>query len=251
MKYFSTLAAAVAATTGLVSLATPASAQTQFIVTPDGFENTDASGISQGRPFNSAGDRFQQIYSSDFFDGPTLITEVRFRAANPANSFRPDAITASDSVITFSTSQSAANAGGIAGAYDTNLGLDATVVRTGSLTLDRGGSNTSGPQPFDPGFVLDTPFLFNPALGNLLLDIFIPDAATVSASSGFGAVEDLDLVTDQPDIDGVASKTGEFGANSSGLVTQFTGTTVAVPEPTMVAAGLLGGGLLLLRRRRD
>jgi hypothetical protein len=236
------------ATTAIAAtfVAAPAFAQST-VVAPDGFATTDGSAISDG-PIDDAGDRFQQVYAGSFFDEAVTITEIQFRAANSENSFRPNSITASDVTITLSTTGSLASAAGIAGAYDTNVGSDVTTVFDGPITLDRGGSNPSGsPQPFEYGFVLETPFDFDPSMGNLLLDVSVPGSATITLGSGFGALESFDAVVDQPDLDGIASKTGEFGANSTGLVTQFT--TRPIPEPA--TAGLLGVvALAMLRRRR-
>ncbi|WP_146583687.1 hypothetical protein [Posidoniimonas polymericola] len=224
--------------------ASVASAQTT-IVAPNGFAMTDGSAIADG-PIDDAGDRFQQVYSGSFFGGPVLITEIQFRAANPENSFRPNSITASDVLVTLSTTLSEASAAGIASAFDDNVGSDVQTVLTGMLTLDRGGSNATGPQPFEYGFVLDTPFAFDPSFGNLLLDVSVPSSASIALGSGFGALESFDAVVDQPDIDGIASKTGNFGATSTGLVTQFT--TVPVPEPGS-GVTLLGAGAFVLFRR--
>lgn len=226
----------------ILAAATSVASAQSTVVAPDGFATTDGSAIADG-PIDDPGDRFQQVYSGSFFDGPVVITEMRFRAANPENSFRPNSITASDSLITLSTTSSEASAAGIAGAFDDNVGSDVQTVFSGMITLDRGGSNATGPQPFEYGFVLDTPFTFDPSLGNLLLDFSVPATASIALGSGFGALESFDAVVDQPDIDGIASKTGNFGAVSTGLVTQFT--TVPVPEPSsFLLMSLAGLGLM-------
>jgi len=226
-------------------LASHAAAQSTTVA-PDGFANTDGAAISDGPIRTDGAQRYQQVYSADFFDGPVTINEIQFRAANPENQFRPDSITASDILITLSTTGSDADAAGIAGSFASNVGPDVQTVFDGPITLDRGGSNPSGPQPFEYGFALEMPFDYFPSMGNLLLDVTLPMSATTTLGPGFGALESFDATVDQPDVDGVASKTGNAGAVSTGLVTQFT--TVPVPEPTLALAGLIAGGVMLRRR---
>ncbi len=247
--HFMNLIKITAASAAVALALTTAAFGQSTVVAPAGFENVDGPAISDGplgmASANANGRRYQQVYSADFFDDAVSINEIQFRAAN-AGQFRPDSITASNTFITLSTTASAANAAGIAGSYDSNVGSDSVVVYSGPLTLARGAANASGPQAFDYGFVLQTPFVFDPSMGNLLLDVTVPAGATLTAGPGFGAVDSFDAVVDQPDVDGIASKVGNFGAVSTGLVTQFT--TTAVPEPTLAAVGAMVGGLLLRRR---
>ena len=257
MPMYRPAAALVAGAIALTAAASAASAQTSFTVAPPAFADTDGSLISDGplgmAGANASGRRYQQVYSADFFGGspgsPVTISEIQFRAANTENTFRPNSITASDTRITLSTTSSAANAAGIAGSFDSNVGGDVQVVYDGPLTLDRGGSNPSGqPQPFSYGFTLEMPFDYDPSMGNLLLDVTVPAGSPLTAGPGFGAVESFDATVDQPDVDGIASKTGDFGAGSGGLITRFT--TAPVPEPTTAGLALGAAAMLGLRRRR-
>ncbi len=108
--------------------------------------------------------------------------------------------------------------------------------------------------------MLQTPFSYDPANGNLLLEFIIPTAASIVFGPGFGALESFDASV--ASNDGVASVSG-FGnsmvgaAVQSGLITRFTFEPVsinAVPEPgtvTLLAIGGIVGCVGVVRRRRS
>ncbi|MEM8866272.1 MAG: PEP-CTERM sorting domain-containing protein [Planctomycetota bacterium] len=227
------------------------------VVAPAGFATTDAT-FAADSPLGDpdAGSRYQQIYDASLFGQlPIVISEIQFRAASPENAFRPNSVSVSDSRISLSTTMvtsdpGATAAGNFSAAFDANVGVDELIVFDGPLTLDRGGSNPSGPQPFSYGFALETPFIYNPQLGNLLLDVQVPTGATVALGPGFGALEDFDASTASGD--GTASVRGSVGstvgaAGQTGLVTQFT--FQPVPEPAS-ALLLLTTSLAAIMRRR-
>ncbi len=236
-------------------------AKADMIVAPPAFETVDAGGISDG-PLGltgSGGRRYQQIYDASLFSGlsgPQIISEIQFRAANTENSFRPNSLSATNVIVTLSTTSVTSTPGATAAnafsaSFDDNVGSDAQVVYSGALTLDRGGSNpTSQPQPFEYGFTLQLPFTYDPSMGNLLLDFVVPTSATVSQGTGFGKFEDFDAVTLAND--GIASVRGTSGnaigaAGETGLITRFT-TTAAVPEPsTVVLFAVAAIGLVVVR----
>jgi hypothetical protein len=234
-------------------------------VAPAGFEPT-SGGFPADSPFgsstaNSGGRRLQQIFDASLFasfGGPRLITEIQFRAASPENQFRPNSITTSDSTISLSTTSvtsdpGATSAGAFSASFADNIGSDVQVVHSGALTLDRGGSNATGAQPFVYGFALQTPFVYDPSMGNLLLDVIVPAGATLSFGAGFGAVESFDASVASGD--GVASVRGTGGtavgaAGQTGLITQFVTESVPVPEPGSLLMCLSAVALLGLRRFR-
>ena len=258
-------ALALAAATAIAALAAPASAQLTTVA-PAGFAETDGSLNSDGplgtTTDGTAGRRYQQIYDASLFgnfDGPRSITEIQFRAATTENAFRPNSITASDTRIQLSTTGVSATPGATAdgnfsSSFPDNVGADAQTVYRGALTLDRGGSNPSGqPQPFSYGFALQTAFTYDPSMGNLLLDVVVPNGATVTAGPGFGGVESFDASVASGD--GTASAFGTGGgpvgaAGQAGLVTQFTSSPAVIPEPTGLALAGVAAGWVGLRRRR-
>ncbi len=132
--------------------------------------------------------------------------------------------------------------------FANNIGLNETIVY-GSGPLSLSSSNTGpagGPKDFDVIITLSTPFFYNPALGNLLID--------VRNFSGGANGTQLDAV--QATGDGVSRVGNDSNANSAtanfsdsvGLVTGFN----FVPEPStyMLFAGGAASLLVAIRRRR-
>jgi hypothetical protein len=191
--------------------------------------------------------RYQQVYANSAFSsivGPELITEILFR---------PDAqfgaafsATIPNIIISLSTTQFAPD--GLSPVFANNIGPDNTVAYSGPLTLSSMFTGPSGgPKNFDIAITLQSPFIYNPTQGNLLLDVkdftnnffVIPvfDAEDVVGDSISRIWNDIDVNAD----------VGFFGngnpndfANSLGLVTQFVFSSI--PEPSSLA--LLGIALL-------
>jgi hypothetical protein len=226
--------------------------------------NASVEGNSNnGFPFNLSmfsisSMRYQQVYdSSQFgaFGGPMEITAIVFR---PDGSFGSAfASTLSDVRIDLSTtSKSSAT---ITNTFASNVGGDDTIVYGGASgsSLSLSSSDTGGPpRNFDITINLTTPFLYDPANGNLLLDVRnFGGGRTTQFDSVFGAVGTSRVFTE--DTNGVNDTTGgsdspDFGG---GLVTEFIASppTTATPEPASLTLMLVGvGGLLgarLARRR--
>lgn len=245
-----------------LALTLPAAAAT--VTSPPG-DGVDGNGQSE-RPFTRVGDsdgnRYQQIYSADFFsaDGPLqTIDSVAFRPRQGAlGSFIGNSVTFSDITFNLSTTPRTADTNfptGLNADLDLNVGLNNTTVFSGPLTLttDRAFGDTDV-EDFDFRIDFTQEFIYAPATGNLLLEVIIPAGSSVS-SNGTNFTQLAQFTDGFPSTDGTASANDadltdglSVGSNSTtGAVTQFT--TTAVPEPTSLA--LLGGSLLLgLRRRR-
>jgi hypothetical protein len=235
--------------------ASPALATTLIVPGP-------ATGNAQApTPFNfygSSGSRVQQIYDSSFFPGDELINGFSFRAFPGAapSLFFGNSVDISDVVIRLSTTATGANESGSlpSATFADNLESDVTTVFSGALHLTTAATGT-GPQPFDYTVSFSQPFMYDPADGNLLLDVTIPSGATVSGP-GFGF---LTFDTVNTIDDGIYSvvNISDGGAASgtpstAGAITAFSVSSAAVPEPSTWMMMVTGFGILgaaMWRRR--
>ncbi len=157
---------------------------------------------------------YQQVYGASAFSGVTMINTVDFFAAAGFGALKSNL-----SSYTFSF-------------YLTNLPVDGL---TTNPALNR-GTLLSSFGTFTPGtsytFVGNS-FTYNPALGNLLLDI-----QTAGSPNDFNAWSYSSTVGDQMSNMYRTSGTGPYATGSNGLVTRFS--TTAVPEPSTWAMLLVG-----------
>jgi hypothetical protein len=139
--------------------------------------------------------------------------------------------------------------------FASTVGLDNTIVFGGAggapLALSSAFTGPAGgTKAFDIVINLTTPFHYNPALGNLLLDV---------RNFGGGTTTTFDAQTTSGDpvsravttFSGVNSATADLN-DTIGLVTRFT-TTAAVPEPSTLALtglGMLGLAGWLRKRKK-
>jgi len=111
----------------------------------------------------------QNVYSSALFPAGQVLTIRELR-------FRPSAIfgsafsaTIADLQINLSTTDAAV--GGLSATFADNVGADDEVVFNGSVDVSSAFTGPSGgPKDFDIVIQLSTPFSYDPALGNLLID---------------------------------------------------------------------------------
>ncbi len=172
---------------------------------------------------------YQQVYNSNAFPGAITITGLTFFHTQYAPGGDLNTGTYTVSLSTTSKAVDGLNTVN----FDENLGADNALFFSGTLPAS---------VPFGESFTLSGgPFAYDPALGNLLVDIRIADIG----NTGPGTYLDY---RHEPGT--LFSRAGSFGGNSSGLVTQFETEAAAIPEPgtlSLLAAGLLA--LPLLRRR--
>ncbi len=235
----------VAGACGLLALCSQTRAE--FVSTPGG---VGAATGQSSSPFSNRGDtngnRFQQVYSSRFFDAVGPVQSISAVAFHPRQStfltLIGDSVTFSEISFRLSTTSREGNISfpnGISSNLDLNVGADVATVFSGPLTL------SGQPGDFDYLVNFTTAFRYLPSAGNLLLEVIIPDGATVTSNGSIGFTQLASFIELPLGDDGVASaidsdlrNNSSIGSNSSsGVVTRFTTTPVAtapVPEPTSV-----------------
>lgn len=198
---------------------TAAAAQCGELVVPGSLENVEGN-QSNAFPFNlGVSYRYQQVYGASEFDPsePLLITEIRFRpdfvAGSSFSSVLPD--------VQVNLSTTAAAPDGLSSTYADNIGPDDTVVSSGPLPLSSDATGF-GPLDFDIVVPLNTPFLYDPTQGNLLLDVrnYGGGVWTTAFDAEDTIGDATSRVTTNHIVGSVDSPTASLN-DSWGLVTQF------------------------------
>jgi len=196
-----------------------------------GLPKTSINIVPFGRlPTTNACTRYQQAYAAADFTGSNSISisSINFLGGNGGN-FAPGTYNLYFSTITAGIDTLSNTS------FDSNLGGDNALFISEYL---------SGASPTNLTFS-GTPFLYNPAAGNLLLDMIISQDGPQPS----GRIAGYELNGNAP---GVFSRYDNFahGNIGLGLVTEFDFVTVPEPSATnLVALALVIGTLLRFQRR--
>jgi hypothetical protein len=186
---------------------------------------------------------YQQVYTHSQFSGPIAINGLEF-----FNTQKVGYATALNSgTWTISLSTTSADWNTLSSTFASNIGANNTQVFLGNLAQ---------PWAFGDTLILNfsTPFTYNPALGNLLMDVHVSgtsdsnqDVYLDTNGAALGAL-DGNIIMGSVYSGGTVNK-------GYGLVTDFTIGATAAPEPSFafplgVGLGLLGiANVLRLNRR--
>lgn len=237
------LRASVAALLALLAgFALPAAADDILVVVPGSKDGV--GGVGNIVPFSYPPARYQQLNFAAEFDEisePSLITEVAFRAGPTANPF-------THTVANLQLNLSTAAVTPLSGSFATNVGSDDTLVYDGALAMNV-VSPKSSVRPFEIVIPLETPFLYDPAAGDLLLDLRIIDNPNGNEAKFVDSLT-IPLTLARVYCDTGCSVDDSGGSIDGGfLITRFT----FVPEPGSGLAGaiaILALGIASRRRER-
>lgn len=186
---------------------------------------------NSGFPFNTSlfrggSMRLQQVYEAGelaALPGPQYLTAIAFRADGAYGK----GFTAATLDLRIDLSTTPRGADDLSAKFTDNIGPDRHTVFEGTITLSSAATAmTGGARLFDIVLALTDPFLFDPARGNLLLDI---------RSFGTTATTQMDAVNTRADgLSRVVARDAYAtmgAADTVGLVTEFTFQPRPVPLP--------------------
>jgi hypothetical protein len=191
--------------------------------------------------------RYQQIYSSQNFtlqsaNFPVQISRIRFRAATTTGSWSGG--NWSSVVLNMSTAATVYSAPSTT--FASNHGANLTNVYTGPVTVLSGTGNGSGvPGPVYIDIPFTTPFSYDPAGGDLCLEIIINAAGWTGASTHCDAVQDPGPAGPARTrrvyrVGNFTSATGSIDGFDYGLVTEFLSGSYSYASASPFGMGCYG-----------
>lgn len=181
---------------------------------------------------------YQQVYSSTQFSGSITITALQFFNTQ----INSGATEMNSGTWTIALSTTSADWNTLSGNFASNLGSNNTVVFSGNLD-----------QPWTFGdtlnITLTTPFTYNPANGNLLMDVMVSGASD-NGPIFFDTNSNNDYMGRVFCPSGLPCSTGTV-ESGNGLVTGISYGSSTTPEPdtlVMFGSGVLGLAGLLRRK---
>lgn len=197
---------------------------TSHLVVPGAWTGT--AGTSEPLPIlTNSTLRDQELIGPEQFGSGTalLITKIGYRAFPGSG---PLSASATSLVVHLSTSPLFPNTDNgrvqMSTTYANNIGTDNTLVYSGPATLSSPGCAGPSPCPFDQVLTLTTPFLYNPTLGSLLVDVQYT-GYTATAGSLDGALFPLPPGGAVAHVSGVSGTTGTFSPVGHVLQITYTG----------------------------
>lgn len=240
----------------LSSLAFTAVAAAQAVVTPAGYATAEGN-ANNAFPWNrgTSSTRIQFVTDSSHFTGqgvtfPILIQQLRYRADAAAatttwagGSWPQVRIDMATCPVDFAA---------VSPTFASNLGPDLTTVHNGPVTVAGGSGNGTGiPGPWYITIPLSTPFLYDPSVGDLVVDIHQNGAGWSGTSraadhvSSAGSPPPLGSRIYNTSATALTDPTGTVGVNyspvtefsympASGLHASFSANVTSGPTPLVV-----------------
>ena len=210
----------------LLGLSVTTEVRAQVIVVPNTLATDDGNGSATSTE-GPASVRWLHIHDASQFGallGPSFLTKFAYRPDQILGQSGPRSLT-----LRIYASTTSRSVGGVSTTFAENLGTNNTLVFDGTVTVTT--ANLPGPgntRQFDYVFAFTTPFLYDPAAGNLALDL------QIEAS---GSALTFDTVSGDPAI-GRVLNTGSSTATTGDIrfshVTQLT--FEAPPQVTIRAS---------------
>ena len=138
-------------------------AKTNSFVVPSQFEHVDANLLSQFPFATNIDNRYQQVYASTGFPGRVLLTGIALRPNKDSTSAWTGV--GGSMIVRLSTTLTGPDQ--LSPIFANNIGSDEAEVYAGSPAIDTDPSRNE----FDYIIHFDTPFLYEPSQGHLLLHV--------------------------------------------------------------------------------